>query len=914
MSFDNGQKKGVSDPSVSTHKFFVPCTNRESIPRVRALERIFVEDGVRVTLVQGPAGHGKSTLMQQAKTVCESNGNLTGWLTLDEADNDISRFFTHLQALLVSIEQMSQPGESTGAEDEVGTRISPRSDWFINRLLQLGRPVALFFDEFQTLNNGSVQGFFQNVLKHLPDKVTIFIGSRTLPEIGLARLVVNNQALMLRPEDLRFSREEVARFFADAAELDISEDEIEAIYEKTEGWPAALQLYRLSLASPSVRQSLTDIGAFRPRQLAEYLADNVLALQEPRVQKFLLRTSLLTRLSAPLCDAVMEWDESQSVLEELERCGLFLRNLDTEMQWFKYHSVFSSFLAEQLRAQEPGRVPRIHNRAARWYRDKSFHEDAMHHAIAVRDYAFATRVLDEWASKLVMDADLMTVERWYDRLPLNEIEKYPDLVIKVAYALAFLRRRQKLGPISELLERQAASDDPEVSEKPSVVRSMIRIIQDDADGASELVETVDVTNPDATEFRAFELGAAANLRGYLAATINDFEGARQYLNLGKAHSDQGDASFSGGYAVGTAGMNLMIEGRLNEAIERFRQGMEEPRLSMDETVASAALVSCYIHALYEADRLETAAEHFSHFRDIIYNAAMHDYLVVAYIAMSRIHDQRGDETRAAELLDEAEAAGYLSMWPRIVRNVNWERIRRALLKGEVDRAHSIASRIAREVDGCGEGRIRFSEDTEGDLIGKIRIAIHDGRAEEALKLLATELTRASRGGRVRRQLKLQILEALAHRQAGAENAAHRSLLKALQLAKGEPFVRSFLDEGYQIVELLRENYQSVAETQAVLTPEAQETCEVVERLLNAAGEDLAHREEPLDLAFEPLTDREKEILLMLANGVSNKEIANRVFVSENTVKFHLKNIYSKLGVSNRLQALSVAREKRLLLD
>lgn len=903
-------KRANTAEQVAAHKLFAPPVYRGAICRQAILDRIFGEEAIRVVLLQAPAGHGKSTLLQQAKSKLEDRDALTGWLTFDEADNDISRLFTHLQALLTEIESGAE--SRSRARQERGMPPSRGTDWFINRLVALGRPVGLFLDEFQALTNKTTHAFFRNLLARLPDQVMVFIGSRTVPNLGLARLVVNNQALILRAEDLRFSPEEVKAFFAEADELDISQGEIDAIYGKTEGWPAALQLYRLSLVRPSVRESLANINSFQPRQLAEYLADNVLALQSPPMQDFLLRTSLLVRLNGALCDAVLEREDSQEILENLESAGLFLRSVDSRLRWFKYHTLFSSFLADQLKVQNPDAIPDIHHRAARWFRDQDLYEEAMHHAIAIRDYEFAADTLDTWATQLVMDGDLATVERWYDRLPLGEIDKRPHLAIKVAYALAFLRRRQKIGPVLHILERLA--EQPDSGANPDVVRSMVAVIEDDILAAFEIVDPVDVHDLDIQGFRAFELGAAANLKGYLAIVANDFERAREYLTLARAHGDRAKAGFSWGYSISVAGVNLMLQGLLGEALDMFRLGMSEPRVTLDESVASASLVSCYVQALYEADDLDAAENYFTQFQDVIANAAMHDFMALGYITMARIHDVQGRPVKTLEILDEAEAIGHASMWPRVIRAVSWERVRRALLAGELDRAQSIASRIPPRDTALPDDWIQFAEDAEGDAIGGIRLAIHEGHPQDALKRLAAELSAVQGTGRTRRQIKLLILEAIAHKRLGDTNIAHRSLRKALQLAAPGGFVRIFLDEGEDVVELLREDYQGL--TGATRRDAATDRIHgFLARLLEASGTDIRKAETLVGTDFQPLealSEREEEILRLLASGLSNKDIAGRVFVSENTVKFHLKNIYSKLGVNSRLQATGAAREMNLI--
>ena len=343
-----GPRKGArnSAPEVYAYKLFAPPLHTDALRRDAILARIFRDPSIRVVLLQGPAGHGKSTLLRQIGQACEEQGARIGWLTLDAADNDARRFFLHVQALLEGVAGATPGDNDVDADEDSVSPRGHRSDWVIDRLLKAAQPLALFIDEFQTLENPGLLAFFREVCDRLPENVRLFIGSRSAPEIGLSRLLVNNRALLLRADDLRFSRGEVERFFARSAQqASVSDDEVAAIFRRTEGWPAALQLFRLSLASPEVRRSLDRITDYRPRELAEYLTDNVLALQPQEIQDFLRRTALLNRLDAALCNRVTGRCDAQQILLHLERSGIFLRSLDTDLRWFKYHGLFSCYEA-----------------------------------------------------------------------------------------------------------------------------------------------------------------------------------------------------------------------------------------------------------------------------------------------------------------------------------------------------------------------------------------------------------------------------------------------------------------------------------------------------------------------------------------------------------------------------------------
>lgn len=895
--------------SASSYKYFAPPEFAGAIRRDTLLERVMATPGHRVVLVQAPAGHGKSTLLQQAKSASEAQGIRTAWLTLDDADNDPRRLFSHLQRLVAAVTS-TDPRAMLPEPDEAGTPELRRPvDWFIGALIEAEQPVSLFLDEFQQLQDKAILDFFREMLERLPETVRIFIGSRAVPDIGLARLVVNNLATVIRSDDLRFSFAEVMRFFATVPDLAIRADETEAMYRQTEGWPAALQLFRLSLVSPSVRGTLGELGEFRPPELADYLADNVLGLQTPEIQDFLRRSSILTRLSAPLCDAVMGRTGSQEILLFLERSGLFVHSLDSEKRWFRLHSLFSTFLREQLRHGGEATSQEIHHRATLWHRDHGNFEEAAHHAVAIRDYSLAADILDTWFSRLVRDAHLATVERWAERIPVEEIARRPDLTVKIAWALTFLRRRAKLVPILAMLDDQDRRDRSDAVSDPRVVRAMVSALAGDLVGAAETIAPVDVHDVHQQGFRAFELGAAANLKSYLALTTGEFERVKEYFAIARAYSDRAESSFTLGYAIANTALALLVHGRLPESLESCRLGMIEAGSRMGESVAGAALVASYIHALYEANEIDAAEALFGEWREMIAQSALLDYLAVAYIAMVRIDDLRGRDRHAEGLLDEAEAIGFATGLPRLVRIVNDERVRRLLLRGDLVPAAALAARL-RETPGpvAPEGWIAIAEDGEGDAIGRIRLAIHGGRTDEALREISRQLAIAQRSGRIRRQIRLHVLEAVAYARKGSEPAARRYLRQALHLARSGGYIRSILDEGDDIRHLLRAEHDAAGHGDEAATGLG----EFVTTLLAAAGggprQAASDRFEPL----EPLTRREIDILVFLANGASNKEIARRTQVSENTVKFHLKNVYAKLAVTSRLQAINAARKMGLL--
>jgi LuxR family maltose regulon positive regulatory protein len=453
--------------------------------------------------------------------------------------------------------------------------------------------------------------------------------------------------------------------------------------------------------------------------------------------------------------------------------------------------------------------------------------------------------------------------------------------------------------------------DAVVAANPALVLAMAEVFEDDIPRASASIDTCGLQAREGSGFHAFELGAAANVLAFRELALGDFEAVRKTLALARTYNDRIGATFSGGYTAAITGVSQILQGQLPEALERFRRDMALPGTHLDKSFASAALASCHIWALYETNELDGVESLCGQYHDDIAGSVILDFMAIALVSLARTHDVRGRPDQALEILDEMERIGNDSNWTRLISIVDWERVRRALAAGDIERAKIIATHVPTAAQHHSPQWIALAEDLGGECLGRIRLAIHAGDLAAAGTAIAVELGRQP--ARTYRRMKLHLLEALLRQREGSHNAAHRSLRKALQYGSAGRYVRSFLDEGEGIVRLLREEYQAIFHSGARDEAAADEHRGFIEQLLAASGTDLSRATPPVARTLlEPLSDREQQLLVFLANGVSNREIANRLFVSENTIKFHLKNIYSKLAVSTRLQAINAARQLGLV--
>ncbi|MCK9285361.1 MAG: LuxR C-terminal-related transcriptional regulator [Rhodocyclaceae bacterium] len=895
---------------IHVHKFFAPTVSANSVLRTALLDQVFHDDAAPVVFLQGPAGHGKSTVLQQIKSRCDAEGIFTGWLTFDDADNDTRRFSNHLQALVASLNSRNEIPRIEDGESKDVARFFHCVDGFIDSLLSIDHPVALFFDEFQALTDTSILSFWRDVLARTPHNARIFIGCRSLPEVGLARLVVENRAQVLRADELRFSSSEVHQFFELFRVLEVSNSEIEAIYNRTEGWPAAVQLFRLSLMSPSIRRSLGNVATYRPRELAEYLIESVLSLQTSTMRDFLLRTSILSRLTAPLCDLVTGRTDSRDVLIGLERSGLFLRSLDSDLRWFKYHGLFASCLTDQLRSIDRQVVVDVHRTAANWYKANGLYEETIHHAIECEDFSLAADTLDDYSSALIPSAHVITVDRWASRLPIGEILKRPPLAIKVAWARAFMRGPRKLEKVLELLSNQYGENQKN-SPGAEIIVSIAAMCADDIPRAFAGICAVEVGQTAAEGFSAFELAAAANMHAYRALTIGELELSHHYLNIAKAYNQSSGASFSGGYTACFEGVTLLLQGHLQRALICLQRGLEEQSALFDKSFVTAALVACYIWARYEANDLDVAELVFNEYREMLIECAVPDFLSVGHLSAARICLARGRRDAAMEILAEAERIAIGNNWIRMANTVRWERARQGFFLESRQQEHLFDVRSnSVDEERLPDVWIPFSEMQEGEALGTIRKALTRRNFDTCATLIERELARC--GERLYLQARLHVLDALLQDARGNRTSARRSLRKALQIAMPDRYVRLFLDEGEAAITLVREEFKSY-KTGGENPHSSNTSSDFLEAILQNQRDLEKTTSSQTDEGIYALTDREREILCFLSEGVSNREMAAKMFLSENTIKYHLKNIFQKLSVSSRIQAIALAQQAGLLV-
>ena len=876
------------------------------VVRSELRERICGEAGAgeKLVLVQAPAGFGKTTLMLQAMATLRERGVRTAWLTVDAADNDVGRFLCFLGA---AIGRLADPDETTAMEEGSEATGLMALD-LIDRVSAAAVPFVLFIDDLEAVQNVAVLALLREVLEHLPRGGRLVIGSRTLPDIGAPRLLARGQMLEVDLAQLRFTLVEAADFLADKRGLKLQGGDVARLQGMTEGWPLALWLASLALER---RGQTADLVAHFPAStaaLADYLAEEVLAQQPENVRNFMLQTSVLQQLSAPLCDAVRGRGDSREILAYLERSNLFVQPVDENRDSFRYHSLFRGFLRAQLERVHPQDVARLHRRAAEHFEAQRRPIPAMEHALACGDPRYSMPLIERHAEKLLEDGRFRLVARLLDGAPAEDLRQWPTLRLMHAWAVAFSRGGPDGMQLLEGIERDGLAT-PEQQAHALALRPVLLFMQDRLDDSYEAALNAIDQVPVEQQFPYRVLRTTlANLH----LIMGRYADARELLDRSRAVRDIPSGPFMMIFAECVDGAIDLLHGRLRQATARFRHSASVgSRSTFIDTNGNAMAGILLSEVLYEQDELAEAERLLNVYVPLMQELGLSDQLICGYRNLARIAWHRGDHDRALQVVTELEFIGHRRALPRVVASAQLERSRQHLWQGDVNAAKDALQR-ARATTDWGEVATRslFGNDADTLTEGQLRWTIHGGAAAEALTPLKQELERAESARRYRRALRLRVLLALALERSGNEKAALRTLRDALRFGATERFVRTFLDEGEPFLRLL---HKLAAAGQVEQDEAGASMLQYFQRLSQPAA---AVQEVPAAPAtigqFEALTRKELEILRLLAEGLSNFAIAGRLFVSETTVRTHLRNINSKFRVHNRTQAIAVGRKLRLI--
>ncbi len=900
-------------------KLTPPVGGRSLIPRTRLIDWLQSAEHAKLVMLRAPAGFGKTTLMVQWLIHLRDQGVPAAWLTLDESDNDLVRFLTYLIAAIKK--GMPEFGDNSPEPEATGAGNSPTGAllFLIDLLSTFEGPFTIFLDEFGALKTPEALEMIRLLLQHLPPGKRMVIALRDVPELNLGKLRAQGGLAEIDLEGLRFSLEETTEFIRQAKGLELDEKDVEFLYRSTEGWIAGLQL---STLSSIWREKQVDSQQFSAvfDNISDYLAEDVLAHQPEDVQSFLVRTSILARLSAPLCDALTGRTDSDKMLQYLEKQNLFLAPLDEERRWYRYHSLFAKFLQRQLTQNGGGSALALHRAACDWHAGAGEHLEAANHAMLASDAEYAAEQVEICALDLAKIGLTATVAEWAERLPAQVLDRHCELQLCYTYALIFSERYQKAHDVLDRLThnvRRLGLDS--YAQELRIARAFILMSQENFQEFEQVIteglQRYDPLKPDThTKF----LPVLMNMAGVLKLTTGGLEAAQNIIWEG--------ARLIGGQKDEVTVYNKYYEGRIYLAQGKIHEALLLTRATLDwkaygpclYSAGGTAIAVLEAESLYERNELESAEKLLTAYRDMLPTEIAVEALIAGFRTLARIRHAHGDLSGALSHLTELERLGVQRGIQRASASARQERIRIALQRGEPERAQ----RIRKDHDDDHiwsrfAGYCMMGNDPETPEVTRVRLLIGREKPKEALELLKKELKKAESSGYFRQVLLLRILSAKACESCGERRRAVEFLKDALTLAQGEGFVRCFVDEGESISKLIREIHKvAIAEEK---NGGGSLCVEYLERIQCAMGAALAVAprpsgvsQEPAAPLLEPLTAREQDILEKLALGLSSKELADSLYISVNTISYHLRNVYSKLGTNNRVHAVALARRFGLI--
>jgi LuxR family maltose regulon positive regulatory protein len=935
----SARPKSQDVPLLST-KLYVPHVGPELVPRPRLVQQL--DEGMysKLLLISAPAGFGKTTLLSEW---IDHRAGLAprvqvAWYSLDEGDNDPARFMAYLVAAL-------QTAGVDIAKGILGAWRSPQSPatealltHLINQIGAVADHLVLILDDYHLITTQRIHDSLAFLLTHMPSNMHLVIASRADPPLQMARLRARGELIELRQSHLRFTAEEAANFLNQVMALELSAEEMAALEARTEGWIAGLQMASLALRTMAARHepmphraTLRDAGmdtfikAFTGshRFILDYLVEEVLEHQPPTTQDFLLKTSILKRMTAPLCDAVVRQREpdglegtlpydAQATLETLEQANLFIVPLDDERHWYRYHRLFSDLLRKRLRQTYPDLLPSLHRRASDWYLQNGLVAAAIEHTLLEGDLERAADLIQLAAEDSLMRSEVATLLRWVDQLPDEQVRSRPSLCAYHAWALLLSGRPFETveARLEDIACRQnEVTETSRLPAQSASLRAYVSLLQGNVPRAADLSgQALDQLPEDAVFLRSISLwtlGIASMKDGDLESGLHALE---EVARISRE---------SGNVMVAVMVMCNLAEGRtkqglLYQARDIYQQALET---ATDEQGQRLPIAGEALIGLGELARRWNKLDEATHLlQEGIELIGLWGKVgrIEGYISLSRIMQSQGDLDGARQALEKARELAIqfdatqlddlVVAWQQVsfwIAEGNLKAARQWLEKQDVGREINLAK--LSEADAFIKAHMRKYEE-----VVLARYLISAGDTRRALEVLEPLVARMEHRGRYDLALEGLVLEAMAHQAEGDIEAALRTLERAIHIAERGGYIQIFVDEGEPMAGLLR-----LAATRGIAP-------QYVSKLLTAFSithpettREAATRPHPQPL-IDPLSERELEVLQLLATGISNPEMAEHLYVAVSTVRSHLKSIYSKLNVHSRWDAVHRAEELGLL--
>lgn len=902
-------------------KLFIPPIHARAIARSALLHRLDQLENVKLILVTAPAGFGKTTLV--AKWLADKHSSLDNnrgiWLSLEEADNDLARFWKYLIAAMQTVD----PCVGLNLMGLLGRpALPPPETWLpslLNDLEQVSGPRTIVLDDYHCIHTRAIHHSLNHLIQHLPPTITIAIITRADPPIPLARLRVQDCLAEIRAADLLFSSGEIEAYLNGTLGLDLTAEDLDLLAQRTKGWPAGIQLAARSLLgcadgiarSHQIRQ-FSGSNEF----ILNYLLEEVLQQQPPAVRDFLLRTSILSRLTAPLCAAVTDLspEKADQTLSALCHDDLFISPLDDARQWYRYHPLLSEALATKLRNEHPQQWEDGHRQALNWLVAHDQHEAAIGHALAVREYDIAADIIEGIGDATWSTGDVSSPLRWLAALPKAALNNRVSLRLLYAWALVLNSRIDEAETLwrevgEEFGGTPAGYSHPARGRWAALGGAIAHLRERPQEAIHLCKQALELLPPEESLWRAVSqliCGSAYQSLGQAAPAVAIYQ---EMIDLCASKGIQ----YLGLLAQANLIEVLHTQGRLYEAqahCERVRVAIPEPSI-YGATLDSHACV-CLGRLYYERNDLQSAERLVTDGINRIWPDGQVQQTVAGHLLLARIHQLNGKQEASRRQLETALNIALQTRQANVERAVRATTARLALFANSWDAVKSWQAGSGVSANDLSD----FTREYEHRILSEILIA--QGAFQPAETLLSRCRAAAARGGRGGSDLPLALLQAVALLRQNRPSEAEAVARGVLSLAESQNYARTILDMGEPVIELLRRpNVRSHApayvDRLCAFFDQENERTHPAKPLKSTNG----HQSLPLSadgqmVEIDALTPRESEILTLIAGGASNQEIADCLVLSVGTVKGHINHIFSKLDVHSRTAAVARARNYRLI--
>lgn len=884
----------------------------------------------RLVSLTAPAGYGKTTALAQLVAQLEALGAPCAWLSLDAEDNDPLHFMRYLAAALHRADD--QLGRSALAQMDSGTMVS--LDAVVAALLHelLGHPhrLLVMLDDFHLVQADDVHRKLEWLMSHLPAHIGFVIASRRQLPFALAQMRLRGELLELDTAHFGLGLDETADFVDRVSGMALDRHQLQTLHERTEGWIAGLQLASLALRESQDKAAFLAAFSGTDRDITDYLGEQVLESLRPALREFLLDTAPLNRFCAELCDEVLEREDSRAMLAEVQARHLFLSELDRSRTWFRYHHLFADYLRERGRERAAAHTRRICLRASEWFDRRHLPHEAVRYAFEAQDLERAADLVAAFSAELVQHrGEHATLLAWLARLPQRLVQARPRIRTGHAWSLVLTRRHAEADAELRALESLGDSsptgaqddDGDAVRCVVEMIRCVYYALSDQPLRAKAAGEAWLRHWPQAEAFRT---GVVANVVAAGCCATDEFEAGMQALAIARRAFEECDAHYGLAWASALATLIAMRRGDGLQALEQAQQGMLTVERSLGvASYAGSMLTLLAAEVCYELNELGQAQRYLDLGLPFIDEHGLVEMSTAGYLTRARLRRLQGDTAGADACLLEGESLGHRLRLPRLARILAAERCTLRLVTG----ASADALRLARsygflesEAPALSPAPWRADDEPPAeDSVDLLRLRLRLARAQgaDALGALADAIRRAQRQGHQAQLARLLALRALQQHRSLDRAQALRTLQEALAIGARAGLLRSLVELDPQLMDLIDAlvaarpaGASGPADTQPV--PLA-----YLQQLLQAAGRPsiAAVPGAQADSDAAPrvaLTERELKVLRLLQAGLGNREVAQSLFLSEATVKWHLHNIFSKLGVKNRTGALARAQQISLL--